>query len=187
MIGDAKDNFFFGLYRGKDRVELGGGDDLVEAGAGADVLSGGPGTDTFWMQGGKAPDRPRKGGVTVDLSTNTDSDHDTLSGFEDIWGNLTGDDKLTGDDGPNHIFGLAGDDTISGLAGDDHLVGGTGTDTIDGGAGNDKCRSGEHLSNCESGTSRSRLSGPMKRAAALAELIDRERGGLRLSTISPRR
>ena len=95
-------------------------------------------------------------------------------------------DTLTGDDGPNLMFGLIGNDTINGLAGDDHLVGNRGTDTIDGGAGNDRC-SGEHVSNCEGGASRSGVSAPVLRALALAKSMDRERGGLQLPMISPRR
>jgi Ca2+-binding RTX toxin-like protein len=125
MIGDDGNNFFFGLFGGKDTVELGGGSDFVDAGAGADVLSGGPGTtDELGMVDGRNH-RPRRGGVTVDLSTNTDSDHDTLSGFEDVSGSLA-NDTLTGDDGPNLMFGNDGNDAINGLAGDDHLVGARG-------------------------------------------------------------
>ena len=110
------------------------------------------------MKGGTGPDRSRNGGVTVDLSTNTDSDHDTLSGFEDVAGSFA-NDNLTDDEGLNQMFGITGNDRIKGLAGDDHLVGGKGEDTINGGAGNDTCRTGEHVSNCEAAKSSSRALG----------------------------
>ena len=177
MIGDAGDNFFVELFGGNDTVDLGGGDDFVDGGPGADLLSGGEGSDELGMIDGGNPEQPRRG-VTVDLSTNSDSDGDTLSGFEDVLGSL-GNDALTGDDGPNDIDAFDGNDTINGLAGNDHLVGGEGKDTIDGGAGNDRCRSGENVSTCEATASSSRASGLGDRAAAPAELIDSKRASLR--------
>ena len=60
-----------------------------------------------------------------------------LSAADFTAASLTGDLKLTGDEGPNTLTGGAGNDHISGLGGDDTLRGNGGDDTLDGGAGND--------------------------------------------------
>lgn len=49
---------------------------------------------------------------------------------------------LTGDDGPNIIFGTSAADTISGLGGQDKLYGKGGPDTIYGGGGKDYLNGG---------------------------------------------
>ncbi len=126
MTGDEKENAFFLLV---------GGDDFVDAGRGADDLTAGAGLDALGMFYGKQG-RPRAAGVTVDLSTNTTSDGDTLAGFEDVGGTLS-DDNLTGDNGPNGLFPFDGDDTVAAGGGDDLVDPGNGTDDADGGAGVD--------------------------------------------------
>ena len=135
MIGDDKENFFFLLVGGDDTVNLGGGNDFVDAGRGADDLTAGAGLDTLGMFDGKQG-RPRAAGVTVDLSTNTTSDGDTLAGFEDVIG-TNSDDNITGDNGPNGLFPIDGDDTVAAGGGDDLVDPGNGTDDADGGAGVD--------------------------------------------------
>jgi Ca2+-binding RTX toxin-like protein len=134
MIGDANDNAFFFLAGGDDTVDLGDGDDFVDAGIGADDLSGGPGTDSLGMF--DAEHDPRTEGVTVDLSANSTSDNDTLSGFESAGGTLEPDD-LTGDGGPNGLFSIDGADNVSGGGGDDLVDPGNGADDASGGAGVD--------------------------------------------------
>ena len=126
MTGDEKENAFFLLV---------GGDDFVDAGRGADDLTAGAGLDMLGMFDGKQG-RPRAAGVTVDLSTNTTSDGDTLAGFEDVIG-TNSDDNITGDNGPNGLFPIDGDDTVAAGGGDDLVDPGNGTDDADGGAGVD--------------------------------------------------
>ena len=89
------------------------------------------------------------GGLTIDLSANTDSDGDTLASFEDVIGTFSAD-TLTGDDGSNVMFGSEGDDVLNGLDGADTLVGDGGFDASDGGLGTDRCQA-EDQQNCEFG------------------------------------
>jgi hypothetical protein len=83
------------------------------------------------------------------LSDTTDSDGDTLGGFEDVLGTFSAD-TITGDDGSNVIFGSNGDDVQSGLDGADTLAGDRGFDSSDGGLGVDRCQA-EEQQNCEAG------------------------------------
>ena len=136
MVGDEGENFFFLLVGGDDTVDLGGGEDFVDAGRGADSLSGGGGVDDILSMFDGKQGRPREVGVTVDLSSNTTSDGDTLSGFESVDGSLA-DDTLSGDNGNNGLFPLDGDDTVAGGGGNDLIDPGNGTDTADGGGGTD--------------------------------------------------
>lgn len=48
-----------------------------------------------------------------------------------------GNDTMRGDDGDDHLFGIAGDDLVDGNGGNDHLFGGDGNDTVTGDAGYD--------------------------------------------------
>ena len=135
MTGDDQGNAFFLLVGGADTVDLGGGDDFVDAGPGADDLGGGNGTDYLGMFDGNGGE-PRSNGVTVDLSTNTTSDGDTLNGLESAFGTL-GSDTFTGDGSANGLFPFDGDDTVTAGGGDDLVDPGNGTDTAHGGAGVD--------------------------------------------------
>jgi hypothetical protein len=82
--------------------------------------------------------------MTIDLSTSTTSDTDTIAGFEDVIGSFF-DDTITGTVGPNLLLGAPGDDTLSGLAGDDVIFGDwedfseAGLDEANGGDGTDQC------------------------------------------------
>ena len=121
--------------RGNDIVEGGDGNDLLRGGAGRDVLAGGAGTDTVTYD-----ERSSGEPVSVSLAAGTGGgagEDDALSGIEDVVA-TPGPDSLTGDGGPNALFGGGGRDDISGLAGDDRLFGGDARDTIDGGAGRDQ-------------------------------------------------
>ena len=86
-------------------MEAGGGDDLVDPGNGVDDADGGAGVDLL----GNIDHY--EAGVTIDLSDNSNSDGDTLAGFEDLIGSPFAD-HLTGDGGPNVIFGYRGDDVL---------------------------------------------------------------------------
>ena len=137
MIGDDQANEFSALREGDDTVDAAGGDDLVDGGDGVDDLDGGTGEDLLGNLDASA-------GMTVDLSTQTDSHGDALAGFEDVWGTFF-DDVLTGTSGSNEIVGIDGDDDLFGLAGNDLLIGDFfdftegGIDTADGGDGTDEC------------------------------------------------
>jgi Ca2+-binding RTX toxin-like protein len=137
MIGNAADNEFTNLFEGADTVDAGAGDDVVDGGQGADDLDGGLGTDLLGNL-----DAPE--GMTINLSTQTDSHGDVFTGFEDVWGTFF-DDVITGNDGPNEILGIDGADQLNGLGGNDLLIGGffgfadPDEDTADGGLGTDAC------------------------------------------------
>ena len=137
MIGDAGDNEFTALFEGADTVDAGAGDDVVDGGEGIDDLDGGLGTDLLGNL-----DAPE--GMTINLSTQTDSHGDVFTGFEDVWGTFF-DDVITGNDGPNELVGFDGADQLNGLGGDDVLIGGffgfvdPEADTADGGLGTDAC------------------------------------------------
>jgi len=146
FIGDGSSNGLF-PFDGDDIVAAGGGDDLADPGNGVDDADGGAGVDLL----GNIDHYT--GGVTIDLSDNSNSDGDTLGGFEDLVGSPFAD-NLTGDGGPNVIFGYRGDDVLGGLAGADLLAGDQGHDSADGGDGTDRCQA-EHQQNCEFGWSRS--------------------------------
>jgi Ca2+-binding RTX toxin-like protein len=140
LTGDGGTNQLF-AFDGDDTVNAGDGDDLVDPGNGVDDADGGAGVDLLGNLDHYT------GGITIDLSDNSDSDGDTLAGFEDLIGTFA-DDSLTGDDGTNMVFGSAGPDVISGLGGDDLLSGDGGFDQADGGLGADRC-GGEVTRNCE--------------------------------------
>jgi hypothetical protein len=109
----------------------------VDAGDGADDLDGGLGTDLLGNLHASA-------GMTVNLSIPSDSDGDTLAGFEDVWGTFY-DDVLTGTDGANGIFGVDGDDLI---AGDFPGFPEFGVESADGGLGTDQWEAETEV-NCE--------------------------------------
>jgi Ca2+-binding RTX toxin-like protein len=146
MIGNAEDNEFTGLLEGSDTVDAGAGDDLIDGGEGVDDLDGG--TDVDVLGNLDAP-----AGMTIDLATQTDSDGDTLAGFESALGTFF-DDVISGDDGPNELLGADGADQLTGLGGDDVIFGGfpgfidPDPDTADGGDGMDQCDA-ETETNCE--------------------------------------
>jgi Ca2+-binding RTX toxin-like protein len=140
MTGDAENNFFVMLNEGNDTVDGGAGDDLVDGGDGVDSLNGGLGVDFLGNLDATA-------GMTIDLTTQTDSHGDTLAGFENVLG--TGfDDTITGNDATNTLEGGPGADDLFGLGGDDGLIGGPDADTADGGLGSDACDA-ETETNCE--------------------------------------
>lgn len=100
----------------------GAGDDVLDGGGGPDRLDGGEGRDT-------ASYASRGAGADVSLASGTGPDGDSLSGIEDLVGG-TGDDRLTGDDGPNRLDGGPGNDVLTGLGGIDDFFGGPGNDGI---------------------------------------------------------
>jgi Ca2+-binding RTX toxin-like protein len=140
MTGDAENNFFVILNEGSDTVDAGAGDDLVDGGDGVDSLNGNLGVDSLGNLDATA-------GMTIDLSTQTDSHGDTLAGFENVLGTVF-DDTITGDDAANTLEGGPGVDDLFGLGGDDALIGGPDADSADGGLGSDACDA-ETETSCE--------------------------------------
>jgi Ca2+-binding RTX toxin-like protein len=119
--------------RGNDKVYGATGNDLVSGGAGADLLDGGKGSDTlsyffesaisYALDGSLA-----KGGAAAP---------DTLTGFENVAGSNTGNDRIAGNAAANVLSGNGGNDKLYGRGGNDTLIGGLGKDAMSGGAGFD--------------------------------------------------
>ena len=116
-----------------------------------DLLVGGPGADT--LKGG-GPNDPgdtisyvhSPAGVTINLlagvASGGNAEGDTLGeDIENVQGSMY-DDSLTGDKGPNSLWGLGGNDELDGGKGNDTLSGGSGDDDLDGGDGVDTLEGG---------------------------------------------
>lgn len=173
---------------GNDTLLGGADDDNLRGDDGADIIDGGDGFDNvsfnlFDLAGPVTVDmRNVTGGSTVQLVNDGRGNLDSLSNIERIivnatnesdvvWGSLTLNNQLGGNDGNDTLrggnvddlieggndndllFGNGGGDTIYGGAGDDLLVGGfsptslpqpgDGADYLDGGDGNDQLRGGD--------------------------------------------
>jgi Ca2+-binding RTX toxin-like protein len=130
LIGDGHRNFLFG-QAGDDRLEALGANDFLFGGTGDDSLVGGDGFDA-------ADYTLSNAGVVVHLGdgTGTGEGQDKLAGIEDVWGS-THADRLTGNQGDNHLYGWDGSDLIEGRSGDDLIVPGVGNDAVEGGVGAD--------------------------------------------------
>lgn len=122
---------------GNDRLE---GYGTHSGGPGNDVVIGGEriqdddgparGRDVY-MQAKELRYDTRKLSVRLDLRPGHPSE-DRVSGIPKITGSLVGD-VLTGDDGPNQLYGGGGDDRVRGLDGNDTVFG----NQVDGGLGDD--------------------------------------------------
>ena len=108
---------------GNDSLYGMGGDDELDGGPGMDLLVGGPGADT--LKGG-GPNDPgdtisyvhSPAGVTINLlagvASGGNAEGDTLGeDIENVQGSMY-DDSLTGDKGPNSLWGLGGNDELDG-------------------------------------------------------------------------
>ncbi|HWS35826.1 MAG TPA: calcium-binding protein [Actinoplanes sp.] len=133
--GPGFDTFHDGT--GKDRFYGEADDDRFVAGAAvdADRFYGGAGHDTATYQN-------RKKAVTLDADGKADDgakgEKDNIAtDVENLIGGA-GNDRITGNNGPNYLRGGFGDDIINGLGGDDQLYGENGKDRLDGGAGDDR-------------------------------------------------
>ena len=144
---DARPDHIFGETE-DDSLYGGAGDDTLNGGAGSDLLMGGPGADE--LVGGEDPDgddldtityKMSPAGVTINLLTGTarggNADGDTFgTDIENVQGSMN-DDRLSGDNKANKLWGFAGNDFLSGDSGDDELHGGAGDDDLNGGRGDD--------------------------------------------------
>ncbi|MDR7118670.1 calcium-binding protein [Caulobacter sp. BE254] len=149
------DDFVAG-HGGKDTIYADAGDDTLEGGAGGDYLDGGAGVDTASYIFASAA-------IALNFATNQhegDAQGDTfflierfnLSTFDDrytgndavdiVWGGL-GADTVDGAGGADILYGEAGADRLSGGVGGDILVGGAGADMLDGGDQDDHLYGGD--------------------------------------------
>lgn len=173
---------------GDDEIHGGPGDDFLNGGEGNNQLFGGTGRDMVIFCGRFSADASVCGGgspipeqgVTVDLAagTATGLTDESLTEIENVEGTAA-NDSITGNAGPNLLYGgpradsisagasddmvygdgvapmptaltaLFGEGSPQGPDGDDSLDGGPGVDLIDGGGATDTCSGGEQVSNCE--------------------------------------
>ncbi len=139
---------------GNDTLTGGGGDDSLDGGGGNDSLTGGGGSDTVTFT--ESFDTGVNANLSTGLAVGASSGSDTLTGIENLTGNV-GNDTLTGDGHNNILDGgtssnFGGNDSISGGGGDDTIIFqaqtisafntpnvlfGAGGDSVDGGDGFD--------------------------------------------------
>jgi len=124
---------------GNDRLNGGLGNDWLQGGAGNDRLNGGGGFDTadYSLSSGK---------VVVNLSLTAAQNTgfaglDTLASIEGINAG-EGNDRLTGNNLANTLWGNDGNDTLNGGGGSDRLYGDYDNDVLNGGVGNDDLQGG---------------------------------------------
>ena len=138
LTGDGGSNGLYGM-NGDDTLNGLGGSDTLVGRDGADTLIGGDGIDVADYYHSPAAVQVTLG--TASGNTGGDALGDSLSTIERLQGSNGFGDTLTGDDGPNTIWGLGGNDTLYGMGGNDILEGGAGTgDTCNGGAGSNTIR-----------------------------------------------
>jgi RTX calcium-binding nonapeptide repeat (4 copies) len=130
LLGFGDDRYDGRGGRVQGNIDLGFDDDVARPGGGSEDIAGNGGTDLLDFHLG--------GGVRVALdgsftSSGTAARGDTYSGFENISGSDSGNDRLTGNNQANVLRGNGGDDTLSGGDGADTIVGGVGDDVLDGG------------------------------------------------------
>lgn len=132
-----------------DRLAGGRDAELFAGSLGDDVIDGRGGADTVIYSDVRGPVEvvldpsllaPARRATADGYGTGDAAGRDVLLNLENIWG--TGQaDTLHGDDGPNHLRGMAGDDL---------LVGHGGADRLDGGDGQDTCQDApEQTTDCE--------------------------------------
>lgn len=167
LIGNDRDNFLDGSG-GADTMKGAAGSDWIMGGDGRDQIDGGTHTGRgydlvdYEAHFGGPVSANLETGIVTGLGNDNVASDDTLIGIEGLYGSLF-DDILSGDAGPNNIFGWIGNDRILGGAGDDGLDGGLGyfdvdfnfhqtgdSDSLNGGDGNDSCSFAETSTACES-------------------------------------
>lgn len=115
---------------GADRIDAGAGDDRVDGGPGGDDLDGGEGRDSVSFADSDAAVIASLAGGEAEGAGS-----DSIAAFEDLEGSFF-DDRLTGDDASNTLYGSFGRNAVFGLAGDDTI-----RSAVDGdaGEGHDSC------------------------------------------------
>lgn len=140
---------------GPDTLIGGPGNDVLTGLGGNDVIDGGPGVDTvsYYSCVGSGC---TKLGVVVSLLTGAGRGSgvgtDSLRRIERVYGSLLGNDRLSGNDGPNALYGFGGNDELYGNGGADLLYGGDGADRLGGGAGDDHLSGGAGTDVCQGGS-----------------------------------
>lgn len=131
--GRGDDDLFAGPS--KDKLTGAGGDDGMQGGLGADEIDGGPGRDHASYTDSA------HGSVRLSVSLNglpddgqlplggTTEGDNVLTTVEDVTGN-GGPDLLFGSAADNRLVGLGGNDFIEGLDGEDELEGDSGADSL---------------------------------------------------------
>lgn len=144
IFGDGGNDLVLRGELGNDDVHGGDGDDKLgdwnyadpdAVDAGNDTYNGDAGADWLSYNG-------ETNGVNVTLDGQANDGQpgeadNVASDVEQVTG-TTGNDTMTGDDGPNTFNGIAGNDTLIGGGGADTLDGGDGNDNLQGGAGADQ-------------------------------------------------
>ena len=138
LVASDDPNFIEGLWgkAGDDVLRGLGGQDTFRGGPGADVMEGGSGTDRAFYDDHGGPVNVSLDDVANDGNAAASENDNVRSDVEDVWGGPK-DDQLTGNGGPNKLFGDVGNDHLDGLGGDDELYGGDGSDFLDGDEGAD--------------------------------------------------
>jgi Ca2+-binding RTX toxin-like protein len=146
QAGDGADRIDSG--RGNDTIDAGPGDDDIVPLQGDDLIDGGEGRDLlnlFWEACSDSCLSSHRRQLVVDLAGGfaLGMGDDTLVGIEDVWGG-SGDDSISGDDGPNLLGstddqgeGVGDENVLSGRGGDDTLLTSPGKDWVFGGSGTD--------------------------------------------------
>lgn len=128
-------------------------DVICGLGAG-DIINGLQGDDTLWGDACNDKTRPVVGAQVVD-------GNDKLSGSEgnDTLYGAGGKDRLDGGDGNDKLFGGGGNDSLTGAAGNDALKGDSGNDKLNGGAGRDALDGGSGDDSLNGGASKNTYKG----------------------------
>jgi hypothetical protein len=131
--GRGDDNLFAGPSQ--DKLVAGSGDDDMQGGLGADTIDGGPGRDhasyTDSAHGSVRLSVSLDGAANdgqLPLGGTTEGDN-VMTTVEDVTGN-GGPDLLFGNNSDNRLVGLGGADFIEGREGDDELEGDSGADSL---------------------------------------------------------
>ncbi len=141
---------------GGDVLYGGGGSDTLDGGDGFDTLYGGTGDDTYILEGdwdfiseqaGEGNDTVRSNLADLYLQQNVEnldfyvsvnSSGQIVGASSFIGHGNAGDNRITGWDQNDTLYGNDGNDKLYGLGGADTLDGGNGNDWLDGGSGANK-------------------------------------------------
>jgi Ca2+-binding RTX toxin-like protein len=135
--GDGGDLLSGGV--GNDVLHGNGGADSLSGGTGIDTLIGGTGNDTYILVSAEdASDTIVENAGEGTDEVDTDFASYTLgANLENLFGNATTGQTLTGNELANYIDASTGNDVLNSLGGNDTLRGDLGNDTLDGGTGAD--------------------------------------------------
>ncbi|MBC6982461.1 calcium-binding protein [Caulobacter sp. 17J80-11] len=135
-------------FGGNDTFQVDGAAVLIDGGAGVDTITSFTQSRMVDADGdGVGEVQYAASGVEVDLSISSIvndgfGDTGTVWNVENVGGSYL-DDRLTGDENANTLWGFDGNDELNGRGGDDFLLGGAGDDRLEGGDGLDVLTGGE--------------------------------------------